>query len=113
MAATATVSVTSSGQACTAGGSPLRVCCATKRSSAAAPRADTCTTAPRAISASAVARPMPLDAPITQTRRPRQSVMGGLNGRNRGQPRRRTAERPAGAGLDSTKLLWVVMGSDR
>ena len=41
-------------------------------------RADTTTRAPMACKACAVARPMPLEAPISQTLRPVHSVMRGF-----------------------------------
>ena len=50
----------------------------TKPSSALAVRAETMTLAPRACSSAAVARPMPVDAPTSQTMRPFQSAMRGF-----------------------------------
>ena len=72
-AATAWRSVLSSASAWLPG------CWATNDCSASALRADTTTCAPRACSAAAVARPMPLEAPTSQTRWPGQWVMRGFN----------------------------------
>ena len=51
---------------------------------------------------------MPLEAPTSHTRRPRQSVMGGFMGLNSVKPRVAGATVAAGIG-DSTKARGVLM----
>ena len=47
-------------------------------------RAETATFAPSASNRPAVAAPIPVDAPTTQTRSPLKEEMGGFSGWNRG-----------------------------